>query len=182
MMSNILYKQQFSTPIGDMITLATENGVCLLEFLGTRRLEEEQRDLMKIYQASIVQESNPWTTQVEQEVDAYFAGTLQEFTVPLVYPGTVFQQQVWEALRQLPFGQTSYYQALAEKVGKPSALRAVANANGQNRIAIIIPCHRVIGKNGSLTGYSGGLNRKQWLLEHERKYTNIDSSHAFELV
>jgi methylated-DNA-[protein]-cysteine S-methyltransferase len=104
---------------------------------------------------------------VMAQLHAYFAGTLSEFDVPLELAGTSFQREVWHALRAIPYGETISYGELADRVGKPSASRAVGLANGRNPVAIIVPCHRVIGADGSLTGYGGGLTRKAWLLEHE---------------
>jgi len=104
------------------------------------------------------------------ELTAYLAGTLDTFTIPLAPVGTPFQHQVWRALQQIPAGQTRSYAHIARAIGRPAALRAVARANATNPIAILIPCHRVIGSDGSLTGYAGGLERKQWLLDHERRF------------
>lgn len=102
------------------------------------------------------------------QLGEYFQGTRREFSVPLHAPGSPFQRRVWNALQTIPYGETAHYQALAEQLGNPAAVRAVAAANGANRLSILIPCHRVIGKDGSLTGYGGGLQRKQWLLDHEQ--------------
>lgn len=104
------------------------------------------------------------------QLEEYFAGTRETFELPLVLPGTLFQQSVWEGLQMIPYGTTRSYQEQAEFLENPNAIRAVAKANGDNRIAIIIPCHRVIGKNGKLIGYGGGLWRKQYLLDHEFKH------------
>lgn len=106
-----------------------------------------------------------WNRQAE--LREYFAGGRRQFDVALHTPSTPFQAAVWAALQQIPYGETVSYREQAERIGKPTAVRAVANANGQNRVSVIIPCHRVIGADGSLTGYGGGLQRKQWLLEHE---------------
>lgn len=105
--------------------------------------------------------------QAIQQTRAYFEGRLQEFNLPLEMAGTPFQRSVWQALLTVPFGQTASYQQMADAVGKSKAVRAVGAANGRNPIAIIVPCHRIIGKNGNLTGYGGGLWRKEWLLKHE---------------
>jgi methylated-DNA-[protein]-cysteine S-methyltransferase len=105
---------------------------------------------------------------VKQQLTAYFAGALTDFTLPLVLQGTPFQQQVWAALQTIPYGATMSYSEVAAQIGQPNASRAVGMANGRNPISIIVPCHRVIGANGRLTGYGGGLERKQWLLNHER--------------
>lgn len=105
--------------------------------------------------------------QAIEQLDAYFAGQLQDFDLPLEPSGTAFQKQVWRALRQIPYGQTTSYKAIAEAVGAPRAVRAVGSANGRNPLPVVVPCHRVVGANGKLTGYSGGLGRKEWLLAHE---------------
>jgi methylated-DNA-[protein]-cysteine S-methyltransferase len=101
------------------------------------------------------------------QLTAYFAGDLREFDLPLEAPGSDFQRRVWRELRQIPFGRSISYGELARRIGQPAASRAVGRANGQNPISIIVPCHRVIGADGTLTGYGGGLDRKRWLLDHE---------------
>jgi len=108
--------------------------------------------------------------QAREQLNAYFAGKLQEFELALAGEGSAFQQTVWKALCKIPFGATESYGGLAKRIGNANASRAVGLANGKNPIGIIVPCHRVVGANGSLTGYGGGLERKQWLLEHERRY------------
>ncbi len=105
---------------------------------------------------------------VVEQLEAYFAGSRQDFDVPLALAGTAFQQEVWAGLLEIPYGETVSYGELARRVGRPGASRAVGLANGRNPVAIIVPCHRVIGANGTLTGYGGGLDRKTWLLDHER--------------
>ncbi|MEI6244334.1 MAG: methylated-DNA--[protein]-cysteine S-methyltransferase [Acidobacteriota bacterium] len=105
--------------------------------------------------------------ETEQQLKAYFAGTLETFDLPLALTGTPFQCEVWTMLRYIPFGETCSYAELADRIGRPNAMRAVGAANGQNPIPIVIPCHRVIGANGSLTGFGGGLKMKAWLLRHE---------------
>jgi methylated-DNA-[protein]-cysteine S-methyltransferase len=116
-------------------------------------------------------EDKPWAVQrCMNELDAYFAGTLQEFTVPLKPQGTTFRKRVWDALREIPYGQTINYGMLAKKIGNPKAARAVGGANHHNPIAIIIPCHRVIGADGKLTGFGGGLDVKAFLLDHEKRH------------
>ncbi len=108
--------------------------------------------------------------EARKELTAYYAGRLQEFKVPLAPRGTPFQQRVWKALLEIPFGETESYGQLARRIGSPNAARAVGLANGRNPISIIIPCHRVIGSSGALVGYGGGLPRKKWLLEHEARF------------
>jgi methylated-DNA-[protein]-cysteine S-methyltransferase len=108
---------------------------------------------------------------VRAQLAEYFAGTRQQFDVPLQLHGTPFQQQVWQELRRIPFGETITYAELAQRVGKPTGARAVGHANGRNPVSIIVPCHRVIGANGKLTGYAGGMDKKEWLLAWERRAT-----------
>jgi DNA-O6-methylguanine--protein-cysteine S-methyltransferase (EC 2.1.1.63)/Transcriptional regulator Ada len=127
------------------------------------------RDLQRLLKARILSGENSHTRQAVKEISEYFSGTRQQFDLSLDTPGSDFQQSVWQALRTVPFGEISHYQALAGLIGNPEASRAVAAANGANRIAIVIPCHRVIGKDGTMTGYGGGIARKEWLIEHERK-------------
>lgn len=105
--------------------------------------------------------------ETKEQLTAYFAGTLTEFDLPLKMEGTVFQEIVWESLRNIPYGKTISYGELADQIGRPNTSRAVGLANGRNPISIIVPCHRVIGVNGKLTGYGGGVERKQWLIHHE---------------
>ena len=164
----ILYSQSVETPLGQMLIAASTRGVCLAEFAGTPRMERESRDLERLFQARTELGENEHTRQAARELAEYFRGERQTFTVALDTPGTDFQRHVWAALRDIPFGTTTHYQALAAQINKPAAVRAVAAANGANRVAILIPCHRVIGKHGALTGYGGGLPRKAWLLAHER--------------
>ena len=164
---SILNSCRLETPLSPMVACASERGVCLLEFADNRKLERELADLQKKLAAEVLPGSNPFLAQLQGELADYFAGRLKAFTVPLHTPGTEFQQAVWKILRDIPYGETRSYKQQAVAVGNPQAVRAVAAANGQNRVSIVIPCHRVIGADGSLTGYGGGLDRKQWLLDHE---------------
>lgn len=156
------------TPIGPMVCGATDRGVCLLEYTDRLRLEEQLGRVCKWCGDTAIPGENAHTREMRKQLDAYFAGELREFTVPLDFAGTPFQEKVWAALRTIPYGETWSYLDLARKLGAPTATRAVARANGDNRIAIVIPCHRVIGSDGELTGYGGGLWRKRALLERER--------------
>ena len=155
------------SPLGPLVTGATANGVCLLEF-SDRRMLEAQLESVRRRLGPVLPGAHPLLDQLRSELTEYFAGTRREFTIPLVYPGTPFQVKVWDALRQIPYGETYSYEKLAWAVGAPGAQRAVGHANGQNRLAILIPCHRVVNKDGKLGGYGGGLWRKQLLLELER--------------
>jgi AraC family transcriptional regulator of adaptative response/methylated-DNA-[protein]-cysteine methyltransferase len=155
------------TPIGPMVAGATETGVCLLEFSDRRMLETQLERVRKWCGPAAVPGENGHLRELRAQVAAYFAGELRAFTVPLETRGTPFQEKVWAALRTIPYGETWSYADLARRVGNPAAVRAVAKANGDNRISILIPCHRVIGSDGELTGYGGGLWRKRVLLQRE---------------
>lgn len=164
---HIIDLKRIETPLGTMYACATEKGICLLEFTDRKMLETEFKSLTKSMNATIVQGDNVHFHVLEQELHDYFEGNLKKFTVPLHTPGSDFQNKVWKALKDIPYGQTKSYKQQAIHMGSPEAVRAVANANGMNRISIIIPCHRVIGADGALTGYGGGIWRKKWLLELE---------------
>lgn len=155
------------TPLGPMLAGMTQDGVCLLEFMDRRMLRTQLVRLVDRWNCTFAPGTTAVSARLEEELDAYFSGGLQAFSVPLITEGTDFQEKVWEELRGIPYGQTWSYRRLARGIGKPKAVRAVGRANGDNRIAIIIPCHRVIGSDGSLTGYGGGLWRKRWLLRNE---------------
>jgi len=156
------------SPLGPLVAGATEQGVCLLEFTDRRMLETQFSVLRRRFDGPVAPGVNDHLAKLEAELVEYFAGSLKTFTVPLVYPGTPFQEIVWKELLKIPYGQTRSYEDLAAAVGVPKAVRAVGTANGKNRLAIIIPCHRVVRKSGELGGYGGGLRRKQFLLELER--------------
>lgn len=166
---SVINIMRLETPIGTMFAGATDKGICLLEFTDRKMLETEFKALAKIFNAVIVQGKNNHIEQLKRELTEYFSGKRQQFEVTLDTPGTEFQKSVWQILQKIPYGETWTYQQQADLLGKPSAVRAVANANGMNRLSIIIPCHRVIGSDGKLTGYGGGLWRKSWLLELEQK-------------
>lgn len=162
---------RFTTPLGPMFACATKEGLCLLEFTNRKMLESEFKDLAKRLNAVILPGHNSFLDLAQLQIKEYFDGSRQDFDIPLHTPGTEFQNSVWKILNEIPYGETRSYKKQAEILGKPDAVRAVASANGMNRISIIIPCHRVIGENGNLTGYAGGLARKKWLLDHEKKHS-----------
>jgi AraC family transcriptional regulator, regulatory protein of adaptative response / methylated-DNA-[protein]-cysteine methyltransferase len=166
--SRLLVFTRLLTPLGPMVAGASDEGLCLLEFADRPMLETQIRRLQKRLDAAIAPGENQHVAQVAVELKDYFAGRLREFRVPLCLPGTDFQREVWSALSLIPYGQTVTYQELARRVGRANAPRAAARANGDNRMSIIVPCHRVVGADGSLTGYGGGLWRKRLLLDHER--------------
>ena len=151
-----VYTAYYSSPVGLLKMQSTDEHLTALLFM-------EERD-------SDSNDEPPVLQQCKQELDEYFNGNRKEFTLPLQQQGTQFQQKVWQLLLNIPFGKTLSYNHLSKQYGDLKAIRAVASANGKNNIAIIVPCHRVIGSNQSLTGYAGGLWRKRWLLDHEAKF------------
>jgi AraC family transcriptional regulator of adaptative response/methylated-DNA-[protein]-cysteine methyltransferase len=162
-----------ASPLGPLLAAATDEGLCMAEFADRKRLPDQAADLRRWFARPVIPGTNQFTDQAARELDEYFAGTRKEFTVPLVLRGTPFQETVWRELLRIPYGGTISYEELATRIGKPTAQRAVGMANGKNRLPIIIPCHRVIQKNGQLRGYGGGLWRKQFLLELEGRAAGL---------
>ncbi|WP_455393025.1 methylated-DNA--[protein]-cysteine S-methyltransferase [[Eubacterium] cellulosolvens] len=152
------YKAYYRSEIGLIKIMGTEKGVSFVGFV-----KEEPTENPEVH---------PSLKKCVVQLNEYFQGTRKKFTIKLQPQGTDFQKQVWNQLMKIPFGETASYKNVAEAIGKEKAVRAVGNANGSNNISIIIPCHRVIGNNGKLVGYGGGLDRKQWLLDHEARYYN----------
>lgn len=155
------------TPLGEMLAVASDRGLCLLEFDTQQRAD---RELAQVEAARGGPAQEGWNATLDQlavELAEYFAGRRQRFGVPLDLVGTPFQIAAWQALLQIPYGRTRSYAEQARAIGRPTATRAVAAANGQNKISIVVPCHRVIGSDGSLTGFGGGLPRKRALLALE---------------
>ena len=169
---DIILIDRLTTPLGPMFICATKQGICLLEFVDRRMLETEFKQLQTQLNMKIIFGENEHIKQAKIEISEYFQGLRTHFTVALHTPGTTFQQTVWECLKQIPYGELTTYKQQAQKMNNPLAIRAVANANGNNRVAIIIPCHRVIGSTGELIGYGGGLERKKWLIEHEKSHSH----------
>ena len=168
------------SPLGPLVIGATTKGICLLEFTDRRALETQFATLRRRFGCVIVPGNNAYIAQLKEELALYFAGKLQEFQVPLDYPGSAFQRAAWDQLRTIPYGHTRSYQEQARRMGFAGASRAAGRANGQNRIAIVIPCHRVVNKDGRLGGYGGGLWRKQFLLDLERRHcTDMDKVDLF---
>ncbi len=163
-----LYLHRITTPLGPMLAGATEAAVCLLEFIDRPMLPTQLKRIRDRFEESPIPGSNRIILQLEEELSAYFDGTLRAFNVPLDMRGTEFQEEVWKVLLEVTYGTTASYGDLSKAIGNPGAVRAVARANGDNRMAILIPCHRIIGSDGSLTGYGGGLRRKRFLLELEQ--------------
>jgi AraC family transcriptional regulator of adaptative response/methylated-DNA-[protein]-cysteine methyltransferase len=154
-------------PLGPMIAAATDEALCLLEFADRRMLPLQLRRMKERLGGTVVPGESDLLADVERELGEYFAGERREFSVPMAAPGTSWQERVWERLLAIPYGETVTYGGLAAELGRPTASRAVARAVGDNRIALLVPCHRVVGSGGALTGYGGGLWRKRRLLEIE---------------
>jgi AraC family transcriptional regulator of adaptative response/methylated-DNA-[protein]-cysteine methyltransferase len=163
----LAFVSNIRTPIGDMVAAASTTHLLLLEFSHRRMLDGQLARVQHAVGCEFVHGPSPVFDLVRRQMDDYFRGERREFELPLLVPGTPFQTRVWDHLRRIPHGATTTYARVAQELGQPTAVRAVARANGDNRVAIIIPCHRVIGSDGSLTGYGGGLWRKKRLLELE---------------
>jgi AraC family transcriptional regulator of adaptative response/methylated-DNA-[protein]-cysteine methyltransferase len=163
-----IWINRIATPLGSMVMGVSDQGLCLLEFAERRMLDTQLKRLRDRHGRVFLPGDHPLMPSVKSQLDAYFDGELQEFTIPLHISGTGFQEAVWQALLGIPFGETRSYSAIAETIGQPDAMRAVGRANGDNRVAIVVPCHRVVGAQGELTGYGGGLWRKEYLLALEQ--------------
>ncbi len=161
------------TPLGPMFAGAVDEGICLLEFTDRRMLETQMSTLQKKLKARLIPGGSRYFADLERQLKEYFNGDRKKFDIPLSLPGSEFQLRTWGILRSIPYGKTCSYEEQASAMGQPNAVRAAARANGENRISIIIPCHRVIAKNGKLAGYGGGLWRKQYLIDMEKKYTTM---------
>lgn len=165
---SILNQITIKTVLGDMLAIADANVLYLLKFIGRRNLDTEIKVLLEKKRANLITQTSSPLRSIEQELNAYFNGSLQNFKTPTELIGTAFQKQAWQALCQIPYGQTRSYLEQAQMINKPSACRAVAHANGMNQLAIVIPCHRIIRSDNTLGGYAAGIKRKQWLLKHEK--------------
>jgi AraC family transcriptional regulator of adaptative response/methylated-DNA-[protein]-cysteine methyltransferase len=162
-----IFTTVIDSPVGPLMAGATDDGICMLEFAGPRT--QMQTDaIARRLDAEIVDGEHRYLDLLEAELRDYFAGKRRAFTVPLVIRGTPFQEAVWRELLRIPYGETRSYADIARSVGVANACRAVGRANGTNRIAIVIPCHRVVNSGGTLGGYGGGLDRKRLLLDLER--------------
>lgn len=163
------YYDTIESPAGAVYIGGSDEGIHRIYFVG--EVDEEARFLERLQRDSgSVPHKDPAATRAAiEELRAYFAGERFEFEMPLAPKGTPFQQLVWRALREIPYGKTTSYGAIARQIGRPSGSRAVGMANGRNPISIVVPCHRVIGSTGALTGYGGGLHRKEWLLAMESR-------------
>lgn len=164
---NIFYAEEIQTPITSMIAIADSNHLYACIFEGDSTITTIEK-LLKSYSAKIIFENNKIIQLTKSQLDKYFNKELKNFSIPLKLTGTEFQKQVWQELCKIPYGKTISYLEESKNIGKPTAFRAVANANGKNLFSIIIPCHRVIASNGKLGGYTGGLDKKKYLLKLEK--------------
>ncbi|MED1204101.1 methylated-DNA--[protein]-cysteine S-methyltransferase [Heyndrickxia acidicola] len=171
----ILY-HRFWTPVGAMIGCFIDGKLCLLEFADRKELSTELLAIKSTIKGQFKQDDSMVSVQLYKELGEYFSGTRKKFSIPLASMGTDFQLKAWDLLLTIPYGKISTYKFQAELMGKSKAVRAVGRANSTNRIAILIPCHRVIGESGELTGYSGGLERKKYLLEMEASFSGEELS------
>ena len=165
--------QYFKTPVGEMILGSYDNKLCMADWRYRKRREGIDRRLQKGLNAIFVEEESSVLKLAKEELESYFKGLRQTFDIPLLLVGTEFQKSVWQGLLQIPFGTTASYKELAQNIDNKTAVRAVASATGANAISIFIPCHRIIGADGSLTGYADGLEAKKKLLELEKNMFTI---------
>ena len=166
---NVLKASWLDSPLGPMLAIANNEALYFLECVERRGLEREIERLRIKTKSAIIPGTTDRITSIEAELKLYFEGNLKNFKTPVHLMGSPFQKLVWEELMRIPFGETRSYADQAAAMGKPTAYRAVANANGANQLAIIIPCHRIINTNGELGGYGGGISRKKWLINHEKQ-------------
>ncbi|MCX4083781.1 methylated-DNA--[protein]-cysteine S-methyltransferase [Rickettsia hoogstraalii] len=157
------------TPLGSMLVISDEERLYLLDFAESKGLEHKIKRLKAKTKSAITEDRTKLILSIEEELKLYFNGTLQKFNTPIYLLGSEFQKLVWQELMNVPYGETRSYFAQAKLIGRERSYRAVANANGANKFAIIIPCHRIINNNGELGGYGSGLDRKKWLIEHEKQ-------------
>jgi O-6-methylguanine DNA methyltransferase len=171
----MLALSRIHTKVGSMLAGASEQGICLFDFEYRRSISSVRARVEHYMQEQFTDSDHFFFAVLRQQVEEYFSGIRKTFDVPLVLAGSDFQKRVWHALLQIPYGETRTYKQQSVALGDEKAVRAVATANGENGLAILVPCHRVIAENGSLTGYSGGLEKKKWLLDHERVHSGKTS-------
>ncbi|ABV73355.1 Methylated-DNA--protein-cysteine methyltransferase [Rickettsia canadensis str. McKiel] len=169
--NNVLKSAWLDTPIGSMLTISDEERLYLLDFAESKGLEYKIKRLKIKTKSAITEDRTKPILSIKEELKSYFTGTLKKFDTPIYLLGSEFQKLVWQELMNVPYGETRSYFDQAKIIGRERSYRAVANANGANKCAIIIPCHRIINNNGELGCYSSGLDRKKWLIEHERTFT-----------
>ena len=169
----MLFEKKIKTPLGEMLTMVCDDGICLLDFPYRKMMPHIRLRVVNHFGVEPIQNEHVLFNELEEQLNAYFNGELQTFDLLLHLIGSDFQKQVWQALQTIPYGKTRSYKQQSIFLGNEKAIRAVAKANGENCLAILIPCHRVIGENGSLIGYAGGLRNKEWLLCHEQKWSGM---------
>jgi len=163
-----IHIQYFKTPVGELVLGEYEGRLCMSDWRYRKKREIIDARVIKGLNATFTEKESVLLQQAKDELTEYFQGSRKTFGIPLLFVGTEFQKSVWDALTRIPYGETSSYSGLAKKIENEKAVRAVANANGANAISIFVPCHRIIGSDGKLTGYAGGLETKQKLLELEK--------------
>ena len=166
--TNPLYIEWIPTPIGKMLAICDENHIYMLEFIARKNIHNGFQRLSQKYNRHIISGRTSITQRIEDELKLYFKKALKEFTTPLIFTGTKFQKKVWLNLTKIPAGRTCSYSELAAAVGNKKASRAVANSNANNILALVVPCHRVILQSRKIGGYAGGIEKKEWLLCHEK--------------
>lgn len=164
---NLIYTTVINTPLGDMVAGAIKEGICMLAFIHPLHIDAHLAKLKDVFDAEVMAGENQYFVTLREQLKEYFEGKRKEFTLPLKLVGTPFQVSVWKELLKIPYGQTISYKTQAMAINMPKAYRAVANANGQNMIDILVPCHRVIGHDGKLNGYGAGIEKKEFLLRLE---------------
>ena len=168
----IIHSQLYSSPIGTLQIGATKDSLLFIEYDDSPNSAKKVQSVAKALSATIENNPSPYHSVVTAQLDEYFSGIRTEFSLHLQTIGTDFQQSVWQSLRTIPYGTTTTYKEQSLALNNPSAIRAIASTNAKNCVNIVIPCHRVVGTNGSLTGYSGGIWRKRWLLDFEQQHTH----------
>ena len=175
-MENTIHINYFKTPFGELILGSYNDKLCLADWRYRKMRTAIDTRLQKYFKASYVENPTPIIKETKQQLIAYFNKELKEFSIPLTFAGTDFQQDVWNALQQIPYGETESYLGLSKIIGNEKAIRAVASANRANAISILVPCHRIIGKSGKLVGYAGGLPAKKKLLTLEDALKTVQLS------
>lgn len=171
---NIIHIKHYYSPVGELLIGTYKNRICLCDWARGHRRRSNDWRLQRTLRAIYKEVDQQLSRRVVRQLDEYFAGKRQDFNLPLLLTGTPFQNEVWRELQKIPYGETRSYAELAQAIGKPKAIRAVASANSYNPISILIPCHRVIGSDLKLVGYAGGLEAKRFLLELERQNIAIE--------
>jgi AraC family transcriptional regulator, regulatory protein of adaptative response / methylated-DNA-[protein]-cysteine methyltransferase len=170
----MIYSKKIETPIGEILACSVDEGICLVEFTDSPNYDANLKSLTSVLNSHILLSLNEHLDNLENQLFGYFNGSRKDFTVPIFLVGTDFQKKVWTHLLSIDYGKTSTYKEQSISLGNVKAIRAIASANGANRIPIVIPCHRVVGSKGKLTGYSGGLWRKEYLLDLENRQYKIN--------